>query len=85
MTTWRTKLAYAMKSSDDPGPVIAYAPDDAETFDVEFDNSWGSLNGPPMLAWTERNVYFPICYDGAEWIESAPRNPQPKGQWHVGS
>jgi hypothetical protein len=84
MMTWRMILAEAMKSSDDPGPVVAYAPDNAEVFDTEFDVGWGGTNGPPVLAWTERNVYFPVCYDGSEWMESAPRNPQPEGQWHVG-
>lgn len=83
MITWREALAEAMRSRDDPGPVEAYAPDET-AFDVEFDDGWGSANGPSVLAWTECHVYFPVCYDGAEWMASAPRNPQPDGQWHVG-
>lgn len=72
-----------MKVHGDPGPVLAYAPNE-ETFDVEFDGGWGSSNGPAVLAWTESHVYFPVVYDGAEWIASAPRNPVPEGQRHVG-
>jgi hypothetical protein len=83
MTTWRIALNKAIKGSEDQGPVVAYAPNESE-FDVEFDAGPGRTNGPPVLAWTERNVYFPVAYDGSEWIESAPRNPQLEGQWHVG-
>lgn len=81
-TTWRKELADAMQDRD-PGPVIAYAPDEA-AFDVEFDAGYGGTNGPEMLAWTDQRVYFPVCYDGAEWVGSAPRNPQPEGQSHEG-
>jgi hypothetical protein len=81
--TWRKALATAMRGAEDSGPVVAYAPDET-TFDVEFDASWGSTNGPPVLAWTEQNVYFPVAYDGSEWMGSAPRNPQSEGQYHVG-
>lgn len=82
-TTWRRELATAMRDNSDPGPVIAYAPGEAD-FDVEFDPSYGGTEGPDILAWTESHVYFPICYDGAEWVGSAPRNPQQEGQTHQG-
>ena len=72
-----------MKSHNDPGPVIAYAPDEA-AFDVKFDSGYGGTDGPSVLAWTEMRVYFPAQYDGAEWMGSAPRNPTPSGQDHVG-
>jgi hypothetical protein len=84
MTTWRHELAAAMMSADDPGPILALAEDAAQSFDVEFDSGFGSTNGPPVLAWTEHRVYFPACYDGLEWMASAPRNPQAEGQFHVG-
>lgn len=45
---------------------------------------YGSLNGSPFLAWGENYVYFPVCCDGAEWVDSAPRNPRSEGQSHVG-
>lgn len=83
MTTWRTELAEAMKTADDPGPIIAVAPDEA-VLDIQFDGGFGGSNGTPMLAWTETRVYFPVVYDGSEWIGSAPRNPQSEGQAHVG-
>lgn len=83
MTTWRKELIRAMSANVDAGPVIAYAPDEA-AFDVEFDDGYGAAEGKPVLAWTRDYVYFPVTYDGSEWIGSAPRNPTAKGQVHVG-
>lgn len=82
-TTWRSKLAEAMREAQDSGPIVAYAPDEA-SFDVAFDDGYGGAEGPHVLAWTENHVYFPVVYDGAEWIGSAPRSPTPAGQGHVG-
>ncbi|MGH3098473.1 MAG: hypothetical protein ACRDMV_21010 [Streptosporangiales bacterium] len=80
-TTWKTELAQTMQETGDTSPVIAYAPDEA-AFDIQFEN--GGSNGPDVLAWTKTRVYFPVVYDGAEWLGSAPRNPQAYGQHHVG-
>ena len=52
--------------------------------DVEFDDGWGGSEGPHVLIWTADRVYFPVVYDGSEWLGSAPRNPQAEGQRHVG-
>lgn len=43
--------------------------------DISFDDDFGGENGPPFVAWTETLVLFPLCYDGAEWVGTAPRNP----------
>lgn len=41
----------------------------------EFDDGYGGTEGRSFTLWTAKRVYFPICYDGAEWVGSAPRNP----------
>jgi hypothetical protein len=82
-TTWREELKAAMHSASDPGPVVAVAPDEA-TLDVIFHEDFGGSEGPSVLIWTEQRVYFPVTYDGSEWLGSAPRNPQASGQEHVG-
>lgn len=84
LTTWRAELADAMTSSGDVGPILAVAPSE-ETLDVQFDDGFGGSEGPPVLIWTEQHVYFPVVYDGSEWLGSAPRNPQSEGQGHVGN
>ena len=41
----------------------------------KFDDSYGCEEGVPFVLWTKNFVYFPICYDGAEWVGCVPRNP----------
>ena len=40
-----------------------------------FDAGYGAEEGVAFTAWSENYVYFPINYDGAEWVGHAPRNP----------
>lgn len=81
MATWRKMLETARH--DDASAVVAVAPSE-DVLDVEFDDGYGGSEGPPVLIWTEQRVYFPVVYDGAEWLGSAPRNPTSEGQEHVG-
>jgi hypothetical protein len=83
MTTWRALLRECMEVQEDEGPVLAWAPSE-DAFDVTFYPGFGGAEGPSVLAWTADYVYFPAVYDGSEWIDSAPRNPRPEGQRHVG-
>jgi hypothetical protein len=55
-----------------------------EELNREFINGFGSTDGTPFTAWGENYVYFPICYDGAEWVGSAPRNPSDEVTEHLG-
>jgi len=51
---------------------------------IEFDNGFGCSEGKPFTAWSKYWVYFPVVYDGAEWISRVPRNPCDKSMGHVG-
>lgn len=84
-TTWGVELERARVEAGDTSPVIARAPQDDATWSTEFDSGYGLHRGLPVLAWSEERVYFPVVYDGAEWLDSAPRNPVAEGQEHVGS
>jgi hypothetical protein len=83
MTTWSAELAKEMRVVGDPGPVVAFAPNET-AFAEEFNDGFGGTNGRAVLAWTETRVYFPACYDGSEWIASAPRHPTPSAEGHIG-
>ena len=50
----------------------------------KFYSGFGSEEGIPFTLWTETRVYFPICYDGAEWVGSTYRNPCDKSTIHQG-
>jgi hypothetical protein len=87
LTTWRKELD-AARAADvdhppDDGAIVAVAPDEA-LLDVAFYAGYGHAAGPHVLIWTEHYVYFPVTYDGSEWLGRAPRDPQPEPQWHEG-
>ena len=46
-----------------------------EELRVEFSDTYGAEEGKPFTAWGKNWVYFPLCYDGSEWVGHAPRNP----------
>ena len=41
----------------------------------EFDSGYGGPESDYFTAWGEMYVYFPTCYDGAEWVDSVARHP----------
>lgn len=56
----------------------------AASIDVPFDDGFGAENGDHFTVWTKDRVYFPACYDGAEWCASVPRHPDGTATKHVG-
>lgn len=50
-----------------------------------FDSGYGGPEGKPFTLWTETRVYFPVVYDGAEWVGSVSRNPDGNLTEHIGS
>ena len=55
-----------------------------EEMDKEFSCGYGSVEGVPFTAWSENRVFFPVCYDGSEWVDSVPRNPCDEKTEHCG-
>lgn len=43
--------------------------------DYGYDTGYGGVDCDAIWAWTETRVLFVGCYDGASWIQAAPRNP----------
>ncbi len=50
----------------------------------EFCIGFGSDEGKPFTAWSETRVFFPVVYDGSEWVGSVPRNPCAEASDHHG-
>lgn len=70
----------ANKSDGDRPWNWVWTNDPTETWlDVEFDSGYGTEEGCAFTVWTHDWVYFPICYDGAEWVGSVPRHPYTPG------
>lgn len=49
-----------------------------ELLEEKFDAGYGSANGKSFVIITKNWVYFPVVYDGAEWVDRVPRNPNEK-------
>lgn len=82
-TGWMPKLRGEMERADDEGPIICYTLT-ADEMRKPFDGGFGGTEGRPFTAWSAARVHFPVCYDRAEWVESAPRNPCDEHTDHVG-
>ena len=56
--------------------------------DEELNEKFDSLDtsGKPFTIWTQKYVYFPVGYDGDEWVGYVQRNPgeNPEPTIHVG-
>ncbi len=50
----------------------------------KFKVGYGIEKGSHFTAWGEQWVYFPLCYDGLEWVGHAPRNPCDIAMAHQG-
>lgn len=77
MSTWRELIQAAAE-----GDKIIACTIPNEKLDEEFGGYLGF--GRPFTAWSEKYVYFPVVYDGAEWVGRAPRNPCDEATNHVG-
>lgn len=74
MSNWYDMLKEAMEE-DGEDFTARHCTLDESGLRREFNAGYGSEEGAAFTAWGEQWVYFPICYDGAEWVGHAPRNP----------
>lgn len=84
MTTWRAQITHEFYANRDSWEDVVHCTLSDSELDTEFNDGWGVTNGQPFTLWTENYVYFPICYDGAEWVGSAPRHPCDEALHHQG-
>lgn len=99
LVTWREMLTEELKANGegfsdivslcaapnryswDP-PAIPY--EGESWLDEKFDSGYGGTRGAFFTVWTHKRVYFPVCYDGAEWVGSVARNPDGIATPHQG-
>jgi hypothetical protein len=84
MITWKNKIELEMKMHEDSWANIQSCTLLENELNQEFDDGFGGENGLPFTVWTNKRVYFPICYDGAEWCGSVSRHPDGKATAHQG-
>jgi len=84
MTTWKKELTRALEDNKETWEDVKSSTLTDEALAVEFDDGYGGSEGVPFTVWTVKTVYFPIVYDGAEWVGSVARNPNGKPTKHQG-
>ena len=84
MTTWRKLITESMRDVGESWDDVAQCTLSDVQLDRQFDCGFGGEEGAAFTLWTKERVYFPVCYDGSEWVDSVPRNPCGEATSHVG-
>jgi hypothetical protein len=84
MENWETLLGEALKRHGESFADIESNTLTEEEMVKKFDAGYGGIEGAPFTVWTKNYVYFPVCYDGSEWVGSVSRNPDGKPTKHKG-
>lgn len=83
-TTWRRQISERLESNGEQWADVVACTLSAADLDRPFHDDYGACEGRPFTLWTRTRVYFPVCYDGAEWVRSVPRDPCDEMTRHVG-
>ena len=84
MTTWKREFDEFYEAEQKKNDTIIACTLTDDEMNAEFDGGYGGNEGKPFTAWSDKYVYFPICYDGSEWVGRAPRNPCDEATEHQG-
>jgi len=83
MATWKEGLEDAFEETGDSLDDIETTLSDDEMTE-EFYAGYGGPKGTPFTAWSDDYVYFPVQYDGSEWVGYVPRHPNGEATRHWG-
>ena len=84
MTNWKQSIQAEMNLHGETFDNVVDCTLTEEELIAEFDSSYGCSEGAPFTLWTANRVYFPVVYDGCEWVESVSRDPDGKPTQHFG-
>ena len=79
MISWKELLQEEIQNKKDASKIVHCTISDKELL-VKFDDGYGIVEGKGFRLYTENRIYFPVCYDGAEWIDSIPRDHKSEEQ-----
>ena len=84
MTNWKELIEQQMNLKSETFEDVVECTLTEEELVEHFDAGYGGSEGKPFTLWTTHRVYFPVVYDGAEWVGSVSRNPDGKPTYHFG-
>lgn len=83
-TCWKQRLGEALEENGESwDDVESNTMTDEEMLTV-FNDGHGGSEGCSFTVWTKNSVYFPVVYDGAEWVGRVSRNPDGVPTAHMG-
>ena len=83
-TTWRKEIESEFEHAEECWENVEFTTLTEENLDKEFYPGYGATEGCAFTLWTKERVFFPVCYDGAEWVDWVYRNPCNHASSHVG-
>lgn len=84
MATWKELLEAEMEVRNETLADLEANTLTKAEMEKDFDSGFGGIEGAPFTAWSANTVYFPVKYDGAEWVGSVSRNPDGEPTQHQG-
>ena len=81
---WKSLIAEELKENNDSWDNVVSCTLTEEELLETFYDGYGTEEGKPFTVWTKTRVYFPVCYDGSEWVGSVSRNPDEIPTKHFG-
>lgn len=84
MSSWKELLCEALAEEGESWEDVEGNTMSDAQMSEQFDYGYGAPEGTPFTVWTKRSVYFPLCYDGAEWVGRVARHPDGEPTCHLG-
>ena len=81
---WKSLIILDMTRYDDSWDNVVSCTLTEEELCKKFYDDYGLPEGKPFTLWTKTRVYFPVVYDGAEWVGSVSREPDGIPTTHFG-
>lgn len=84
-TCWKELIQEEMKERNETFADLESCTLSDGQLTTQFDSDISAgIEGVPFTAWTAKTVYFPVRYDGAEWVGSVSRHPDGQATEHQG-
>ena len=83
-TTWQKLISKSLKAANETwDDVEATTLTDEQKTQIFYDG-YGGSKGVNFTLWTKNRVYFPVIYNGAQWVGSVARHPCDEASSHHG-
>lgn len=83
MKSWKELIEQMFSYNGDTWEDVVSHTFTGEEMTEMFDTSYGGPEGVPFTLWTDKYVYFPTEYDGAEGVSYVSRSPNGKPTSHI--